>query len=269
MQIRSRQVPGNAFRPRRRAVLLGLCLLAAILPPLPASAAYNWLDVRRHGAPGVIEAAVAAEGSPARGGHYVCDTSPNPAWIGLQIELSRRMLPGKPKATQLVAIIRDAKGRFVAGVATDAKHIWVRHGDAKPQADYALLFRDIPGLGAPMALFAGLELTARYEAKLEGEFDGSAILRLQPGYTEHQGLEPLKVGVSKQNLLVSLSEIDDTKGEARARLLWIDARERDGIMIAERLRLRVRDEKRPIDLSRVRHDAGKSVRKKWGAAALR
>lgn len=247
-------------------VLLGAWMLLAARP---ASAAINWLDVRRRGAAGVIDAAVAAEGAPARATHYVCDSSTIPGWSGVQLEVARRPLPGKRAGTQLVVVLRDAKGAFLAGVANDGKGVWVRHGSGKPQADNTLLFRDVPGLGVPLALFAGLELTGRYESRLEGEFDGSAILRLQPGYTEQAGLEPLKLGVSKQTLLVSISEIDDSKGVARARLLMIHPREHDRLVIHEQLRLRLQNREKPVDLIRVRHDLGKVLRKKWGPAALR
>ena len=269
MQFHSHQISRRMMRLHSRLALFVLCLTTAMMPALSASAEHNWLDVRRHGAQGVMEAAFTAEGDPARSTHYVSDEGPTPAWSGVQIEIARRLMPGNAKATQVVAIVRDAKGRFIAGVANDAKGIWVRHGVGKPQADYALLFRSVPGLAVPMALFAGLELTGRYEAKLEGEFDGSAILRLQPGYTEQAGLEPLKVGVSKQTLHVSITEIDDIKGKARARLLMLNPREQGKLVVPEQLRLRLQEEQRPVDLFRSRHDIGKAVRKKWGLAALR
>lgn len=269
MQHRRPVGPRRQPRGILRPALAGLLCVAAWLPASHATAQVNWLDVRRHGAAGVIDAAVTAEGSPPRASHYLCDTAPVPGWTGVQLEVARRAMPGKTKGTQVVVILRDARGAFLAGVANDAKGIWVRHGAAKAVVDNTLLFRDVPGLATPLAVFASLELSRSYEAKLEGEFDGSAILRLQPGYTEQAGLEPLKIGVSKQTLLVSIAEIDDVKGQARSRLLMIAPREHGEVVVPGQLRLRVRGEDRPVDLFHTRHDLGKAVRKKWGPAALR
>ncbi len=216
---------------------------------------------------------------------------------------------GPGKRQQVSVVVRDGKGALIAGLVSEGGRLWARHAashkapvDAllvvravdKGAADKAAakavargaadkgagvvaavpvalapLFVDVPTLGAPLALWAALELSERYEARLEGEFDGSAIVRLRPSYTRGAGLRPLKVGVSKQHLHVSLAEVDDGKGEVHARLLALDPKVEGGRVVAERLRLRLRGRTEPVDWVLVEQRAGKAALALVGRRALR
>ncbi len=271
-----------------------------------APAAQDWLEVRRRGADGVVEASIEVESAAPRWLRYRASVKDDDPLAGATIDVVRQAArPGRGigpgRRQQVSVIVRDGKGAFLAGLVSEGDRLWTRHAgshkapvdslvpprpvasaagqssaSAKPAAAAALalathapLFVDVPTLGAPLALWSVLEVSDRYEARMEGEFDGSAIVRLRPSYTRGAGLRSLKVGVSKQHLHVSLTEVDDGKGEVQARLLALDPKVDGGRVVAERLRLRLRGRSEPVDWLLVEQRTGKAASAALGRRALR
>jgi hypothetical protein len=248
----------------------------------------EWLEVRRGGIEGLLQVATDTEGMRPRALRYALDVPASHPLAGTTLELRRRALPaargqagsmarrqgqsGRAGSagrvgTELVVEVRDAKGRLLAGLASDASGMWTSHG-GKASATDAGLFRAVDRLGFPLALFAALELAPRYEAKVEGEFSGTAIVRMQPGYTEGATLEPLKLGISKRFLCMTVTEVDDAKGKLKARLLWLDTRLVDSRVVADRLRVRLADRKDPLEWRLLEERLDKDAGRRWGRKAL-
>ncbi len=257
-----------------------LAALAGSLAWVGTASARDWLDIRRRGVPGMLESANEAEGRVPRILRYEAAVPAGHPLHGATLELRRRPMAAtrnKKRAilggTDLVVELRDTKGKRVCGLAREGDTLWVSHGAAPIGTDRAL-FLDAPTLGAPLALFAVLELAPRYDGKLEGEFEGTAIVRMRPGYTSGPDLEPLKLGVSKRTLQTTVTEVDDSKGEMRARLLMLDLRWVEDRAVAGQLRLRSAKHEQPLDFRLVRELVGADASRdpafrRWGRAALR
>lgn len=254
--------------------------MAGAIAWVGTASARDWLDIRRRGVPGVFASANEAEGRGPRLLRYEAAVPAGHPLHGARLELRRKPMPaarGGKRAvlggTDLVVELRDAKGKRICGLAREGEKLWVSHGAAPINTDRAL-FLDAPGLDTPLALFAVLELAPRYDGKLEGEFEGTAIVRMRPGYTSGADLEPLKFGVSKRTLQTTVTEVDDSKGDMRARLLMLDLRWVDDRAVAGTLRLRSAKHEKPLDLRFVQELVGADATRdpafrKWGRAALR
>lgn len=259
--------------------LLALVLSATTLLPLVASARQpDWLDIRRRGIGGMLQVATESAAAVPRLAVYRSTAAKGDPLHGLEIHLRWKPLPVKDKTrivvgSDLVVIVRDGAGKFVAGLAREGDKLYTRHGSGKAVADDKALFRPIAGLGVPLALFAVLELAKRYDVKLEGEFEGTAILRMSPGYTEGPALEPLKLGLSKRTLQTTVTEVDGAQGKMRHRLLWLDLEQKGERAVARQLRLRTETRTDALDFRIAADVVGGDLKKhkefrKWGRAAL-
>lgn len=245
----------------------------------------DWLDVRRQGIVGMLRAANESEGAQPRLLRYRSEAGKGHPLAGATLELRRRPIqdrskataagrPKMPGGTDLVIELTGSDGKRIAALAREGDTLWTQHGKAAPSSDDRGVFVRVPGLGVPLALFATLELAPRYEGSLEGEFEGTAILRMKPGYTKGPHLEPLKIGLSKQTLQLTVTEVDDAKGEMQARLLMLELKHVEDRVVAHRLRLRAKDSKDAIEFRLVEELVGEQAAKspafkRWGRKALR
>lgn len=254
-------------RPRHSlAALAGLCLAALMARP---AAGTDWLDVRRSGTEGVLRAAVAASGQPARWLRLQASVPAEHALHGWTIEVAAEMIAAKPTPRLRCYVhVRDAARATRAALVVDGAAVWVRHGGGT-QREVAAAFSIVEGVRVPLAVLAALALAPRYDAQVEGEFNGSAIMRLRPSYTHGAGLQPLKLGVSKQSLQVTVAEVDDAKGQSIARALWLDGRGDGPTLVPTRLRLRGGHDQDAVDWLLVDHRLGKRAWTRWNGNALR
>ena len=231
---------------------------------VPAQA--YWLQVRRKGPSGIVAAARAALVDRPQVWRYRLDVMPDAAMAGLTIEISRR--PLKRGGTDVGVRLLDKRGKLIAALATIHGKLTVRvHGQTAKSTAKAL-FAPVPRLGVPLILWAVFELMPAYRVQLEGEFSGTALIRMTPDYTSMRGLQPMKLGVSKQNLLPSVVEVVDLKGRPTARLLWIKPRHQGRRTVAGGLRIRTMKRTKPLDFSLDSYKSGRHCGARFGAKAL-
>ena len=253
---------------------LGL-VLTIVLPITEASAADAWLKLRRQGVPALLAASqVAAVPEPWRATWRLPDADAG-ALKGLHISVRRSLTKSsKGKPAELATVIRftGVKSLTGAGVATVGADVWLR-GPGEKKAHPAkgeALFAALPGLDLPLGLFAAVGLAARYEGQLAGEFGGSAIVVFKPRYTDGKGWQRLKLGISKRYLVPTMAEFNDDHGKPQGRWLWLDTRMVQGLMVADKLRLRTMSRTAPFELLLVGVERGKAVAGlPVGEAALR
>jgi len=240
-------------------VLLGLATLAS-----PAHA--YWLKVRRKGPGAIVEAARAALVSERQWWRYELDVLEEDPRAGLAIEVSRRRLKGG--GSDVGVRVLDKKGKLLGALAVVGGKLTVWARGRKAATTGKALFKPDPTLGVPLILWGAFELMPAYRVRLEGEFQGTALLRMTPDYTSTRGLEPMKLGVSKRNLLPTVVEVVDLKGRPTARLLWMKPQKRGGRMLATTLRLRTMRTKKPVDFTLTKHVAGPKAPTRFGKKAL-
>lgn len=274
-----------------------LAVLFCLAYGRPAGAADTWLKLRRKGAGAVVAQTRAALAPISWRARWRVVAARGAALHGTVLEITR-VVPGTgaaqhhksdkrgreggktpadaPRvlpAPSMITVIRLRGGPLDGvGLATERGKTWVRlPGDKAPrEADGQALFTPLPQLGVPLALFAVPELSHRYDARIEGEFDGTAVVLLTPRYTDGAGLERLKIGVSKRFLVPTVAELTDPKGDAVHRLLWLETRLQGKLVVAGRLRVRTLSHKTPLDFEFVGLEQGAAVdRAPTGRAALR
>lgn len=241
-------------------------LVAAIgLTAAHADARGRWLKLRRQGIGAVIKAARAQQAPKLIYKRYERDVLEEAPDAGLVIEVSRR--PTKRGTSDVSVVVWDG-AKFVAALAMIKGKLTVRHGAEAPSEDPAALFRPVPALGVSLMLWCVIEALPRYQLKLEGEFQGTALFRVNPDYTTPKNWQPMKLGVSKQSLLPTVTEVVDVKSSPISRLLMMRPRERGALIVAEKLRLRSMKRKKPLDFALEAFEIGKSKRALFGARAL-
>lgn len=248
--------------------------LALALLPKPVEAADAWLKLRRQGVPALLRAARAASAPQPWRATWRLKTKNAGGLKGLRIGVWQRMVPAskdRPAVLATVTRLSGVKALQGVGVATIGDQIWSRQpGALRALAGKGeLLFAPLPDLAVPLGLLAAAGLTARYEGRLVGEFDGIAIIVLAARYTDGSGWPRMKVGMSKRHHLLTMAEVSDKNGKALTRLLWLDSDVNAGVRIARRLRLRAMSLPRPFDLELVGVERGQNIAKlPVGAAAL-
>lgn len=250
--------------PRRS--LLTAALLALTITTLAGPAHGYWLKIRRQGTEAIIAAARSALVAEVQWWRYELDVLEEDPSAGLAIEVSRK--PIKKGGSDVSVRVRDKKGGLLAALAVvDGKAtVWI--AGKKASSNPKDLFTPVPRLGVPLALWAAFEFMPSYRVKFEGEFQGTALMRMTPDYTAERGLVPMKLGISKRNLLPTVVEVVDLKGRPSARLLWIKPKKRGGRTMPSAIRLRTLKSKNPLDFRLVRYTSGKKAPARFGKKAL-
>lgn len=239
----------SSFRSVPFWVLVGLLFAGA--------AHADWLDLRRQG-PEAELAAARKVGAPEPWiATYGVNLPPEHPLAGLKLTIARA--PGQPgakpakggvkgeaKVTAIRPALSDVLVRFEGpaslhgtGIVAHAGEVWLRlpGGKAAPMTNQAL-FQDLPGLGLPLAVFVANETHGLFDIRNEGEFDDVAIVRLMPRYEKGPGLQPMKLGLSKQQAAYVLCEVTDREGHSLGGVLWLDVQVDKGMAVFDRLRLR-------------------------------
>ncbi|MCO4760557.1 MAG: hypothetical protein KC502_03590 [Myxococcales bacterium] len=247
---------------RRQRALSAAALLVVLAMAAPAQA--YWLKVRRKGPTAIVNAARTALVSGPQFWQYTVPKGQQLA--GHRLDICRR--PQKGGGSDVSVRLVDKTGGLVAAIALIDKKLTVRHAGAKPQQDHKALFTPVKPIGVPLILWTTLELTSKYRIRLEGEFQGTALLRMTPDYTSAKGLQSMKLGVSKRTLLPTVVEVVDLKGKPTSRLLWTQVEKRGGRTVAAGLRLRTMRAKKPLDFVLTRYVHGDKAPVRFGRSAL-
>lgn len=256
------------------AALVAMCALA---PPEIAQA-NDWLTIRRGGEKAILDAARSAQATKPWRATYRFETSEKPQKTAkkrpvVEVNVSWRALPavkGQPVVHE-AAVVFDGLPGGRAGVAVRGDKVWVRwQGKPVAAAKGEELVAPLPGVGGPLLLFAALALTPQFDVKLEGEFGGTAVLRLTGKYAGLQGLGKCKLGVSKQSRFAEMAEVGVGDRKDDVKLAWIDIREVRGQLIPDGARLMRPDGTTIGSLRRVGLKLGTSAKGlRFGKDALR
>lgn len=216
-------------------------LLAALLL-LPQVAHADWLDLRRQGPEAEFAAARQISAPEPWIATYAVALPLNHPLAGLKMTVARapgEARQGHPTLSDVLVRFSGPASLHGAGVVAHAGQVWLRlpGGKVAPMTNDTW-FQDLPHLGLPLAVFVASETEKLFDVRNEGEFDDVAILRLLPRYEKGPGLQPMKVGVSKQHAAYVLSEVTDREGKALGGVLWLETRVDKGLAVHERLRLR-------------------------------
>ncbi len=253
-------------RPSRRAARWLRVAAAVSVLAFASSASAYWLKVRRGGPEAILAAARKASTPAVLWVRYERDVLEDNAKTRIAIEVSRRPVAGG--GSDVGVRVLDARGRLLAALALVDGRVTVRHGNAAPTQKAKYIFQPVAALGAPLALWAAIELTPVYGLRLEGEFKGTALLRMTPDYTSQRGLKPMKLGVSKRTLWPTVAEVIDLKGKPTARLLWSRPKTRAGLSLPSQLRIRSMGHAKPMDFVASQVEVGPASPAIFGAAAL-
>ena len=231
-------------------VLAGLAVAGLVLAG-PAHA--DWLDLRRHGPEAELAAARKLAAPEPWIATYATNLPAEHPLAGLKLTVARA--PGKPGAAPAKGAAKEAVARPALsdvlvrfegvpalqgiGIVAHAGEIWLRlpGGKAMPATNQTL-FQDLPRLGLPLAVFVASETHKLFDIRNEGEFDDVAIVRLLPRYEKGPGLQPMKLGLSKQQTAYVSCEVTDREGHSLGGVLWLDVRVDKGLAVFDRLRLR-------------------------------
>lgn len=260
------------------ASLPAFCTWAA--PPVAnkngSAATFDWLDLRRQGPNALLQAAARVNAPELWQATYLANLPTKHALYGLSLTVARAPSPAVAKAkgptagpdaaattagSLLVRFNGPAKLKGVGVVAVNGK-IWLRLPTkaAGPEI-HADLFQNIDALGVPLAVFVAADTKALFTLVSEGEFDDVGMLRMKPIYEAGPGLEPMKLGLSKNNGAFVALEVTDLQGKPKAGLLWLDTTIDDGLAVHKRLRLRPVNEANAIELELVELRRGKAAGK--------
>ncbi|HAN30617.1 MAG TPA: hypothetical protein DCQ06_03375 [Myxococcales bacterium] len=250
---------------RIAALIIAIACAWTAVAPTEVDARGRWLKLRRKGVSSVIAAARDQVAPKLVYKRYERDVFEDAPDAGLAVEVARR--PMKKGKSDLSIRFWDGK-TLVAALAVVKGKMTVRHGKSAPTSAAAELFRNVPKLGVPLILWAPLDILANYRLKLEGEFQGTALFRLNVDYTSAKGWQPMKLGISKQSLMPTVSEVVDSKSMPTSRLLMMRPRQRQELIIAEKLRLRSMKRSKPLDFVLDVLEVGKSKRALFGVQAL-
>ncbi len=250
----------------RHRSLVGFALLVIAFTAVALPAHAYWLKVRRKGPSAIVEAARGALVGDAQWWRYELDVLDADPGAGLALEISRR--PTKGGGSDVGVRVRDKRGVLLAALAVVGGKVtvWRRGGKASDRPKD--LFTPVPELGIPLVLWAVFEMMPAYRVRLEGEFQGTALLRMTPDYTSVPGLQPMKLGVSKRNLLPTVTEVVDLKGTPTSRLLWVKPRLQGGRTVVGGLRVRTMASKKPLDFALITYKFGATAPTRFGKKAL-
>lgn len=264
-----------SIRPRaprlRGALIAAGALLASLLPAHPASA--DWLTIRRGGERAIIDAALSAQATRPWGASFRADVAKGHPLAKLVVDVAWRAMPpkkGQPLRYESVVVLNGLRGGK-AGIAISGAQAWARLPGQKPaKLNGELASARLPGLDAPLTLFATLAMAQFFERKFEGEFGGTAILRLTRKYDGISGLPTCKLGVSKSTRFAEMAEVGVGDGKTDRKLAWFGVREIRGQLVASGARLMRPDGSVIVSLERTRLRLGKAAKKLgFGKAALR
>lgn len=252
-----------------------VCLLVAVAgvgAAWPVQA--DWLDLRRGGPEAIVQAARVANAPEPWIATYSVTLPAGHPLHGLKLILARAP---SPTGKLLIRLEGPASLHGVGGVVADGK-AWLklpRAADGKPTraqpASHEAMFAPLPGLGLPLGLWLAPELPSLYKLHTEGEFGDVAILRLRPRYEAGPGLQPLKLGVSKQHAAFVQCEVTDLQGKPLQGVLGVDLKAYGKVVVPTELRLRPKASEEGVlvlklDGVRTGKDAGKL---KFDASALK
>ncbi len=251
-------------------------LVAPLFVATPTNAGANWLEVRRGGAVRILDAARRAGTPQSWGATYTARVRDkrHAALTNVTIAVARRQLPaakGKPAVFETTVVIRGLKGGL-AGIATsgDTAHVRLPGAAKAVPATGKELFTRLPGLRSPLALFAVLELSHLFDVKLEGEFDGTGVMRMTPKYHAGRDVQLCKLGISKQTRFPTMAEVGRGDGRDDVKLAWIDTRKVRGVKLPATLRLMLPGKAGHVDFRRSKLVLGKAAKKlRFGPSALR
>lgn len=240
-----------------------------------SAATFDWLDLRRQGPLALLQAAARVNAPELWIATYAANLPPKHPLFGLSLTVARA--PGtaavKPKgaaaAPEAAAALGSLLVRFdgppklkgVGVLAANGK-IWLRlpAKAAKPET-HPDLFQNIEALGVPLAVFVAADTKALFTLVSEGEFDDVGMLRMKPIYEAGPGLEPMKLGLSKNNGAFVALEVTDLQGKPKAGVLWLDTTIDDGLAVHKRLRVRPVNEANAIELELIELRRGKAAGK--------
>ena len=259
------------MRPRP---LLAVAIAALAVTCVTTSAvAGDWLTIRRGGVDAILDAARSAQATKAWGASYKAKVAKGHPLEKIRVHVAwrpRAVAKGVAQRYESVTTITGLKGGK-AGVATVGDKTWTRLPGGKVSAATGkALTTVIPKIAAPLMLFATLAMTHAFDTKLEGEFGGTAVMRLNAKYAGMQGLTTCKLGVSKRNRFAEMAEVGVGDGGKDVKLAWFNVALIRGQLIPDGLRLMRDGGTVVVDFDRVGLKLGKSASKlKFGTAALR
>jgi len=238
-----------------------------------SAATFDWLDLRRQGPVALLQAAARVNAPELWIATYAANLPAKHPLYGLSLTVARSAVPAavKGKGTSaaadaalgslLVRFNAPAKLKGVGVVASNGK-IWLRLPAKAAQPEiHADLFQNIDTLGVPLAVFVAADSKGLFTLVSEGEFDDVGMLRMKPIYEAGPGLEPMKLGLSKNNGAFVALEVTDLQGKSKAGLLWLDSTIDDGLAVHKRLRLRPTNEANAIELELIALRRGKAAGK--------
>ncbi len=240
---------------RVRCGLLGLVIVGL----LGASATVNaldWLDLRRRGIAAELAAARQATAPEPWIAQYAIDLPNSHSLHGLKVTIARApgaLVAAKPGPSSVFVKFEGPPTLHGAGIVIHGGQIWLRKpgGQAKIASNEGL-FADLPGLGLPLAVFVASETQGLFDLRNEGEFGDVAILRALPLYERGPGLQPMKIGMSKQHGALVLGEVTDREGKSLGGVQWLDQVLDHGLVTFGQLRLRPAEhDERSLVLQRV------------------
>ncbi len=258
----------------KRVVRGGVAAIVAVLALLQTSAVYgNWLAIRRGGVDKILEATHSAQATETWGASFRAKVAKTHPLAKIVIDVSWRPLPvnkGGAKAYESTVIVHGLKSGKV-GVATSADKTWIRASNGKvKKATGAALLKPLEQLKAPLMLFVTLAMSHAFHAKLEGEFGGTAVIRMNAKYAGMKGLRLCKIGISKRTRYPEMSEVGAGDGRNDVKLAWIGVHEVRGQLVPKGLRLMRLNGKEITDFERTALHLGKASRKlRFGSASLR
>ncbi len=196
-------------RPRRLFTWL-LALQTFFAVTALAESPFEWLDVRRRGPDAIAELARQRSAVKPWQRVYKAEVPAGHPMAGLKIVIARAY----PGHTQFLVRVAAGPAQLVgAGVAIDGAKSWVRVvGEKAKPLPQETLFRVQPVLEVPWIVFCALEWGPQYTAKVEGEFDQVAVLRLTPRYELGVTARASKASISKIYGYTIAEAINDGKG---------------------------------------------------------
>jgi len=221
---------------------------------IPATAGASWIKVRRKGADGILDAARSAATQKRWGAVFRAKVSRGHPLADATVHIAREPIPakkGQPQQYRSSVVIEGVGGRVALALEGDT--ITMRlPGSKKPAKGTGKgLFTMVPRVNVPLALFVMHDIARLYDAKLEGEFGGTAVLRLTPKYGGLKGLQACKVGVSKRNRFPEMAEFGHGDARKGVKLAWTGIEKVQGQLVPRGLRIMRMGKRTYLDFERV------------------
>lgn len=253
-------------------VVASLTATAAVWGPNDAAAA-DWLSIRRGGVGAVLQAANAAQTTETWSATYVAKVPKKSPLRGTSVRITWRRGPrkkGVPTSIEAVVVATGSRRDRVGLAITADGKLWLKAGRGKAApATAAALSRPIRGLNAPVIVFAMLAMVPSFNVKLEGEFGGTAVMRLLPRYSGLSGLSTCKIGVSKKTRFADMAEFGVGDGKNDVKVAWIGVRLIRGQLVPDGLRVLRDNGKTHVDFERAQLTLGSAAKAlKFGPDAL-